>query len=53
MDKYYNTREILSIKYANMPLSEMKAEIKKSADACISRIEKIRKEKTASKKQSV
>jgi len=45
MDKFYKTRENLSLKYINMPLIDMKTEIKKSVNECVSRIEKIRKEK--------
>ena len=45
MDEYYKIRENLSLKYINMPLNDMKTEIKKSVDECISQIEKIRSEK--------
>ena len=50
MDEYYKTRKNLSLKYVNMPLDTMKAEIKKSSDKCILRIEKVRADKMASMK---
>ena len=45
MEDYYKTRKNLSLKYLNMPLIDMKSEIKKSVNECTSRIEKIRNEK--------
>ena len=45
MDEFYKTRQNLSLKYVNMSLSDMKAEIKKSTDKCLLRMEEIRNEK--------
>jgi hypothetical protein len=45
MDDFYKTRERLSLKYIDMPLPDMKAEIKKSTDACIALTEEIQKKK--------
>jgi len=53
MADYYRTRESLSLKYVNMPLNDMKSEIKKNVDECVSRIEKIRSEKMISKKVNI
>jgi len=45
MDDFYKTREILSLKYINMPLEDMRLELKKSVDKCVFLIEKYRTDK--------
>jgi len=51
MDEFYKVRTKLSKKYANMSLDDMRAEMKKSVDECMVRIEQIRDKKSVSSRK--